>query len=266
MIGLLLFWSLRINAALKNQMHRNWHHVTEIGRPPAEVSRFKKRLAGFLQHPVYTDKIVRFLRIGLESVAVVFLFALLVAVGSRMFFTVVDAAGGICDANAPPATSRFGKGLRFDPTDPCFNTGLILNEGQTYKILFEVVDWKDNDIAADVKGWCADWCQTSTPTYLSLVTPIRRHLLADWYQPIARIDNKLLDRYPLEMKDPQPGKEQKKLVTTLTPRRTGQLYLYLNDAVLFTPSVIEKFYANNRGHAWVTVRESDGVETEHIRE
>ena len=103
-----------------------------------------------------------------------------------------DSAGTLCSADTPLAGSAFGKPFAFNPADACFDTGLLLEKGKTYKIRLQVSDWKDKTIAADVKGWCQDWCQEPIPWQVKLLTPIRRHLSADWYQPMARIDNKLL--------------------------------------------------------------------------
>ena len=250
----LLTLSWHVNRLLKNQMRLNWQHVAKTDSlPKIEITSFRKTLARFLNGKLYTNKIARPLRIGFETVAVLFLVALLAVVGSRLFFTLVDAAGGICDAGALLKDTKFGENFEFDPADACLNTGLSLKKGKTYQIQIKVENWKDKEIEADVKGWCRGWCRTQPPWYLSLFTPIRRHLLADWYQPIARIDDKLLDRYPLKMKDPDPSIEQNTLSAEITARRTGMLYLYLNDAVLFTPGVIDEFYANNKGRAWVTV-------------
>lgn len=255
--GGLLAASVYVKRLLKTQMRLNWYCVTTTGGlPAADGGRFTKWLAEFLEGSVYTKKSARPLRLLLEAGASLLLIALLVAVGNRLLFVVADAAGGICSADHPLENSGFGKPFDFGPTDACFDTGLILEKGKTYQIQLEVFDWKDKGIEADVKGWCQDWCQTRPPWYLYLATPIRRHLFADWYQPMARIGNKLLDRYPLTPKDPDPRAEQKQLISEITAHRSGQLYLYLNDAVLFAPGGWKQFYANNKGYARVTVTES----------
>jgi hypothetical protein len=190
----------------------------------------------------------------LEALAVLFLIVILFVLGARLFFVAIDASGGICSAD-DGKTQPLGMAFRFDPTNACFNTGLKLQEGHTYQIKLNALGWKDKEIDADVKGWCQEWCESPPPKYLYLLTPFRRHLFADWYQPIARVDNKLLDRFPLAPKDPDPLRRQTELITEITAHRGGNLYLYLNDAVLFTPGAFKGIYANNRGHAWVTVTE-----------
>ena len=256
-IGLLLAASMYIGRLLKAEMRLYWQHVTRSGdTPAADVSGFTEWLSRFLERPLYTDKIARFIRLSLEAVAALLLIVALAAVGNRLLFIVADAAGSLCSAETPLENSALGKSFQFNPADACFDTGLTMEKGMTYKIQFEVSDWKDEKIDADVKGWCQNWCQTAAPWYLRLLTPFRRHLFADWYQPIARIDNKLLERYPLVLKEPAPLTEQKELITEITAHRSGRLYLYLNDVVIFAPGGWDQFYVNNNGHARVTVTES----------
>ncbi len=269
-IGGLLLWSLAVRAAIRSEMRMYWFHVVQPGaRPTSKVNELRKKLAEFLEGPMYTDKIARFFRIGLESLTILLLVALVLAGISRLFFTVVDSAGGICKKGDD--IKALGVEFNFNPKDACFDTGIELKEGVTYEIKLRVFDsknktndadwekctiednWKDDTIDADVKGWCKGWCETSPPWFMTLFTPVRRHMLAEWYQPIARIDNKLLDRYPLALNKPSPTTQQTVLQTRLTARRSGRLYLYLNDAVFFTPSVIKEFYDNNSGKAKVTV-------------
>lgn len=253
-IGGLVLWSSKVNAALKSEMRANWCHVTKTQRmTSAKVSRFRIRLAKFLEGPTYIGKIERSIRIGMESLAVLFFVVMVLAVCSHLFFTVADGVGSVCGSDTQVQNREFGKEFIFDPTDPCFATGLQMTETTEYVIEFEISDdWSDKKFAADVNGW------HNAPWYRNLLTPVRRHLFAGWYQPIARIDEKLLDRYPLHATGSQPEGDsgrQKKLCMEFTARRNGQLYLYLNDVVFFIPSLIKEIYENNMGYARVKVTE-----------
>jgi hypothetical protein len=42
-------------------------------------------------------------------------------------------------------------------------------------------------------------------------------------------------------------------VTEIKARTTGELFLYVNDAVLMWPGLTDLFYSNNTGTTWVTV-------------
>ena len=104
------------------------------------------------------------------------------------------------------------------------------------------------------------------PWYLYLATPLRRHLLVGWYRIVARVDDRLFDRRPLYPEADEGGlgpgdgldtsmtrTGQTRLRNVIVPRRSGELYLYVNDAVLFVPAVLRSIYSNNGGSATVIV-------------
>lgn len=250
LIGGLLGWSQRVRASLNDEMWVNWRHVTGIGpKPSGVVGGFRRWLAGMLE--ARRNNAARPGRIGLEALAVVFLLFMVGAVASRLFFVTVDGFGGVCEIN-PSQTADLGRPFSFDPKQLCFDTGLALKRGRRYQIAMNVPeDWRDGDIDADVTGW------RTAPLYLQAFTPLRRHLLVGWYQPIARIDQKLFDRYPLEAaaNSEDDAGPQRDLWWSFTARRDGRLYLYLNDAVVFTSG---RFYNNNNGTATVTVTDVSG--------
>jgi hypothetical protein len=80
-----------------------------------------------------------------------------------------------------------------------------------------------------------------------------------WFQPIARIGAVGADEYPLEpdtrqiVATPESGEGRRELVADIRARRSGELFLYVNDAVVGIPRFVGHFYANNRGEATVTV-------------
>jgi len=260
----ILFWSSKVNAALNDEMRANWTHLTKSAAPAPKVPALRKRWAGFLDGGVYRDKVETPIRIGLEAVAVLFLVFLVIAVFSRLFFLAADGLGAFCSDTETP-DRQIGEWLDFDPKSTCADTGLTLEAGDKYAIELKVSDdWYDATIAADANGWrpraAGDKKNiVSAPWYMNLFVPVRRHLFADWYQPIARVDDKLFDRYPLHTTGLQPETENtRKLCMPIEARRTGRLYLYLNDAVLFVPG---SFYKNNVGSASVRVTALKNSET-----
>jgi hypothetical protein len=74
-------------------------------------------------------------------------------------------------------------------------------------------------------------------------------------RPIARIGAQGSDEYALDPETPgtlQPTKSDQ-LAATLYARRDGELFLFVNDAVIGLPRIGQPFYRNNRGQAQVTV-------------
>jgi len=81
-----------------------------------------------------------------------------------------------------------------------------------------------------------------------------------WFRPIARIGALGADEYPL---DPDtrsaPGQNtaapegSDTLAVEIKARRTGELFLYVNDAIIGLPRIANLFYRNNPGEARVEV-------------
>lgn len=272
LIGGLLTLSLHVRHLIRAEMRRNWYGVTRSGAMQADdAGWFTTCLSGCLKSKVYTDVIVWGLRLLLEASAVLVLIIVLLVLCSRLFFVAADAAGGICGGGQPTTPAVLGEAFQFDPSDACFDTGLDLKQDKTYQIEFRLDPakqvggaeackwkWRDASICADVRGWIPGLA----PWYVHLATPVRRHLFASWYQPMARIDDKLLERYPLQSEGADSETSLGQLTAEITVRQRGRLYLYVNDAVIFTPDTWKAFYANNFkdsddrfGKAWVTVRQ-----------
>lgn len=290
LIGLLWYWQSRVQFSLKNEMRRAWRHLTGKGAAlpdPEEFGGFRKNLADFLDSRMdrhdklrvsVGSKISRWLRMGSEALAVlVFLFVIV-----RIGLLVVDGSGGFCDER-PDQERGFGEVFVFDADKTCFDTGLELTAGQTYRIEIEISrGWSDATLAADVKGWSelsmaeldvlkksggeaspdkkeeeAFQAMVPIPWYMYLATPLRRHLLADWYAPMARGGDTFFDWHELPAlatdDDGDVVPRPTRLCAELEPRRSGRLYLYLNDAVVPLPWLFGWFYGNNNGSAEVTV-------------
>ncbi|MGH6834636.1 MAG: DUF2235 domain-containing protein [Methylocella sp.] len=223
--------------------------------------------------------------------AVPIAFALLiVAAGgvivNRALFDGMYNAGVFCkgslDAIASK-TEKTGKNEGFTTDHMCWPTGLVLQEGRHYRITLTTPgDWFNRTTRADVAGFPA------TNFLYWVITPLKRWWWQDWFKPIATIgwigsDDYVLQptepferyRYPAcpqieratkgilfaKIKDdvardllkcaPTPD-NRKSLVTVIEARSTGELFLYVNDAVLMLPPWNE-FYRNNSGTGSVTV-------------
>lgn len=255
-IAALLIISQKFKAALEDNSRRIWAGEKVNGDLPA-------RGYGLSRH----------LSVGTETIAVVFFLLLVVLVVSRTVFVTSDGIGFVCEDD-PTARGISGRTtFIFDPKDPCFNSGLRLRNGREYLVEIAISDdWSDAGVYADVNGWQNKALQMrpdtndavstgfigkqTAPASLYIATPLLRDLASDWYQPIARIGNNLFDRYPLKAVDEDGtfGTGRKMILRQkIKARRTGPLYLYLNDAVPLTATFPHDFYKNNCGCAWVSV-------------
>ena len=262
-----------IHSALKAEMRLHWRHVHGTrGQPPETDGALRTALAAFLNGDVYSRRIARPVRVALEAVAVVLFVALLLAVASRFVFVTVDGLGGVCE---PGATNRKtelnepGAAVEaiFRAADPCFSVGVTLKKGETYTIDFTVAGPRYAEVPGAATRAPSTRVETVDPApwHRHLLTPFRRHLLLDWYQVVARVDDQLFDRHPLFSAAEVAGQTtasvldsddallgQTHLRATITPRRDGELYLYLNDVLLFLPWQLS--HDNNAWTARVMVK------------
>ncbi|MYN67736.1 MAG: DUF2235 domain-containing protein [Acidobacteria bacterium] len=244
LIGILLLWSRKVRDAIRAEMRGNWSHAAKPTVPvDTAVGSFRRTVADWRER--WGSSVSRSSRIGLETVAVFFLLFMVLAACSRLVFTVAEGLGGVC-GRRPDVAAEFGQQFTFVPTELCFDTGLAVKEGEEYEIDFRIsTEWRDQTLRADVIGW------TNPPLYMYGFTPLRRYLFVNWYEPVARVGASRFDIYPLAVYGSVTGKENDRLIARIGARRSGRLYLYLNDAVLFTWGA---FYRNNKGTAAVTVR------------
>ena len=202
-----------------------------------------------------------------------------VAIVSQVSFAIRVSWGGVCASvgNPKPVASR-EEGRPFATNALCTSTGLTLDKGATYRLRITIPatdPWTDNGIPAGPNGVRPEDMSIA----MSIGVPLRRHISQPWFKPIARVGVTGTDEYPL---DPNPSlasnADQRKPMTMgrldtcsgaptalhepsaadvtfeteIVARSDGELFLYVNDAVLH-PGLTSLFYCNNEGAARVTV-------------
>jgi hypothetical protein len=162
-------------------------------------------------------------------------------------FTMLESAGGVCRKSQ-------GGPQDFENTSLCWASGQHVVEGNRYKLTLvkkPETPWKDgDDISSEIGGYNVDKLGWRHKLILYSGVLLRRHLSEPWFKPIARIGELGHDEYPLTSKG---SAEPNKLVAEITARRTGELFLFLNDAALPVPEKWQSFYKNNIGTATVTL-------------
>ena len=81
--------------------------------------------------------------------------------------------------------------------------------------------------------------------------PMRRVLLRPWFRPIIRIGATGTDEYFMDPPVATPLRQVKpdEVTVAFRARRTGELFLYVNEAVLDIPGIADVLYRNNEGSA-----------------
>lgn len=196
---------------------------------------------------------------------VAFLIALFGAVGmsgTSLLFAMAASDGNICQPSQRPEVVQFEAQTKpFEITSLCSATGLKLEAGGTYVLSLFLGPagardgWEDGgkDVPADLRGVQSEHV---TPM-MHLGTLLRRSLSDPWLLPMARIGTEGADVYPLRP-DPSLPFDQALTVmrTQLVARSSGELFLYVNDAVSPTRGW-DRLYANNVGNLSLHIRKVD---------
>lgn len=173
---------------------------------------------------------------------------------TRGLYTIMNAAGFVCgSASAVQAEAGIkGRGV-FSCSNICWSSGLSVVMGRRYRITIRVDEkhpWRDDTIETGPAGFGQEKMTLAMNPGLAF----RRHMAEPWFKPIVRIGCEGSDEYPLNPVDGGALRpDTRELVAEITARRSGELFLFVNDAVLPIPGYFDLFYRNNHGRATVSV-------------
>lgn len=179
---------------------------------------------------------------------------LLFAGMTQAIFALKSSLGFVCEGTRPEFLKTTLEEGAFPNDEVCWPTKFYAHAGKRYQIKIKIKDiniWKDNGIATGIGGFGAD---KMTPLMYPAL-PLRRKTTEPWFRPIARIGAIGNDEYPLNPTDRSiPGEGDDLLVAEITARRDGEIFLFVNDAILPVPNAWQYFYRNNHGAATVAIR------------
>jgi hypothetical protein len=223
---------------------------------------------------------------GIGSLAAIALVAF--GTANRGVFAAMSASGTVCvNQGQPHEVSETWEPVRLPSNALCLPTGLVLQQGQRYRVEVElpenapVVQWRDASVRVDTP---AGFSSGQGAVFMAFL-PFRRVLTARWFVPVVRIGNQLAEYHPLNEIEEIPPDEAVAVQSALfdltkceplaasgpqqrtrkvrgfaefTPASTGQMFLFVNDAVAPWPWTTY-FYDNNCGTATVRVRAVDST-------
>jgi uncharacterized protein (DUF2235 family) len=148
----------------------------------------------------------------------------------------------------------------FHISSVCKATGIMVEQGLKYQIKIiapapnNASPWKNGDVVVSPRG-----VDPSTLTFADrlrqiLYWPLKRQLFAQPFKVIARVGSTGSDETMLE---PDDDKRTNNLDVTITPKRDGELFLYVNDSIwaLDSQKNGSNFYNDNTGKATIEVRQ-----------
>jgi hypothetical protein len=181
---------------------------------------------------------------------------------SHLLFNGWDSAGFFCrETPSQPLRWLETKTIErpFKVNELCWASGVELTEGQRYLITIkQTTPWMDSSYESEVGGFeIAELPRWTDRVFMFIAVPLRRVFLRPWFRPIARIGSKGTDEYFLDPDKPTSLRQPKadELDVAFRARRSGELFLYVNDAVVGLPGVVAGvFFENNKGEAQVTIK------------
>jgi len=186
---------------------------------------------------------------------------LALAIASHVSFDILDVAGETCpdhdtDPNIPaPQPLKVGesKVITFNTSDLCAATGVLLAaQGARYYVKVEAppASWDNGVFNIPIGGFStkepAAWYQR---VFLTMLLPLRRELLEDWFRIVLRYG-----RVGGEETTFEPDPSDPLIQDNIKPTRTGELFIFVNDAVLGIPGLYGFPYRHNGGTAQLTVK------------
>jgi hypothetical protein len=179
---------------------------------------------------------------------------------SHLSFNFFDAAGFFCKETDNPHNliPNEERAITFNVGSFCQPTGIFLERGYRYALtITRSGPWLDGPRESGVVGYEITELPSWRDRFLMWSRlPLRRVFLRPWFLVIARIGSGGNDEYFVDpdsrsgLQDPQ----NYKVLSAFPTRKSGELFLYVNDAAIGLPWINDLFYWNNFGEAQVTIR------------
>ena len=139
----------------------------------------------------------------------------------------------------------------FHTNQLCQSMGVYLTRGARYLITLEsTTSFEDGGIKAEKGFYSSDPDNPLQAAAMFAAMPLRRELMQPWFRIVARFGGQGGEETFLV-----PDPSDKHLINeVIRAPRDGELFLFVNDAVIGIPGLYGKFYENNQGSTRVVIR------------
>jgi hypothetical protein len=277
LVGLVSVGS-KIASYTRDQMTQLWrqslgHTIQDPGSPDSWQHKAGEAVVGFIKTRWKYD-----IAPALAAFAIIYA---VVVCASHAAFDIVDDAGLTCKSvGSPVNVPDAGVLISFRPSELCHASGYKVARLEKYLV------WVDPDPAKLTKyagyqnaaqscpldqvgalanrrittgpwgystfhnndGEELSWYQTIKHVAL---TPLRRELFRPWFQMVARYG---VSGGEEDFLDPDPDPKVKDISEIIQPQVRGELFFYVNDAVIGFPGLYGTFYNDNKGCISVFIR------------
>jgi hypothetical protein len=174
---------------------------------------------------------------------------------SHLLYNVQDVAGWVCkeDGKAIGVEKGAPAVANFATSNLCNKTGISVDGNARYEITVTAdptPPWSDGGVPSKLGGFyttdAPHWYQRLA---LMLGVPLRRELTRPWFRLVLRYGGVGGEEVFLDP-DREKGTIDK---VAIRPTRSGELFIFVNDAVIGIPGLYDVFYWNNKGTGKLTV-------------
>ena len=248
LVGLVTFftlWGMRIAWRISVSMGTIWCGATNA--PSGLPNNFIYRLR---TSPGYTA-LHQKLKYSWAPAFFALLFVYLaLCLTSHLLYNVQDVAGFTCPESK--RTEGLAKGesrtVEFTPSDLCKATGIAVeSSGARYDIKIEAASREKWTNWLGIQIPVGGFSPTTQPAWyhrllLAPFVPLRRELTQDWFRIVLRYGGVGGEEDFVE-----PDPEDYVIETRIKPTRKGELFIFVNDAVIGIPRLYDWFYRKNQG-------------------
>jgi uncharacterized protein (DUF2235 family) len=278
LLGCLVFVGSKLASYTSDQMTLLWrqsleHTIRDPGVPQGWLHKTGMAIVVFVKTYWKYDIAPALTAVGIVYAVVVF--------ASHAAFNIFDDAGLTCkSAGSPVNVPDAGVLISFRPSELCQASGYKVARLEKYLVwvdpdpakltkyagyqngsqscpIDQVGALRNGRISAGPWGYSTfhnnqgqelSWYQTVKHI---LLTPLRREAFRPWFQMIARYG---VSGGEEDFLDPDPDPKVKDISEIMQPQVKGELFFYVNDAVIGIPGLFGTFYANNQGCISVFIR------------
>jgi hypothetical protein len=249
LVGALMWWGTRIASRISVNMGTIWRGVPDA--PSGLPKNFIYRLRSSGGYVALHQNLKYRWAPAFFALMFVYLGACL---ASHLLFNAQDVFGLTCvESGATKTLDNKGDSsgpIPFNASDFCKPTGIMIEKGVRYLIEIKPVqNWTDGGIPVPLGGFSA----ANPPSWyhrilLAMVVPLRRETTQDWFHVVLRYG-----RVGGEEDFIEPDPDDYNLQSPIRPKRSGELFVFVNDAVIGIPGLYNLFYRRNEGTATLTI-------------
>lgn len=257
-LAVLIGFGSRLDAQITDRMRAIWKSRAE--RDTITQSAIQYSICAFRTSRPYQAALRALRYYILPFVSAAFLVWLGAVAINHLVYNMADPTGVFCSPSDESRLETIGadhtqsaKEIIFSANAFCFATGVKLLKGEKYSVTITpspADSWLDGDYPTNPSGYrIADrsgWDRLSA----FLATPLRRDYFRRWFTVIARIGPR--GGYEDFLDPTRDGTDYRG--TTARLKTDGELFLYVNDAVLALPLVYGTFYKSHHGTAHIRVQ------------